>query len=94
MCHFLNSTSLKTKFETLKRRQPHLSDVNRKKLKVKLHNGKNSYYIENDSFHEDQVIENVKDLFTSDHETPLLQDNIETAKRRTFVINEIGSKTD
>ena len=38
--------------------------VNSKKLKVKLHNGKNSYYIENDSFHEDknkdQVIENVK----------------------------------
>ena len=42
--------------------------VNSKKLEVKLHNGKNSYYIENDSFHEDknkdQVIENVKDLFT------------------------------
>ena len=72
--------------------------VNSKKLKVKLHNGKNSYYIENDSFHEDknkdQVIENVKDLFTSDHETPLPQDNIETSKRRTLVINEIGNKTD
>ena len=25
-----------------------------KKLKIKLHNGKNSYYIENDSFHEDK----------------------------------------
>ena len=51
--------------------------VNSKKLKVKLHNGTNSYYIENDSFHEDknkdQVIENVKDLFTSDYETPLPQ---------------------
>ena len=49
--------------------------VNSKKLKVKLYNRKKSYYIENDSFHIDknkeQVIENVKDLFTSDHETPL-----------------------
>ena len=49
--------------------------VNSKELKVKLHNGKNSYYRENYSIHEDknndQVIENVKDLFTSDHETPL-----------------------
>ena len=72
--------------------------VNSKKLKVKLHNGKNSYYIENDSFHEDknkdQVIENVKDLFTSDHETPLPQDNTETPKRRTLVINETRNKTD
>ena len=72
--------------------------VNSKKLKVKLQNGKNSYYIENNSFHEnknnDQVIENVKDLFTSDHETPLPQDNIETLNRRTLVINEIGNKTD
>ena len=37
--------------------------VNSKKLKVKLHNGKNLYYVENDSCHEDinkyQVIENV-----------------------------------
>ena len=59
--------------------------VNSKKLKIKLRNGKNVYYIENDSFHEDknkyQVIENVKDLFTSDHETLLPQDNIETPKR-------------
>ena len=72
--------------------------ANSKKLKVKLHNGKNSYYIENDSFHEDknndQATENVKDLFTSDHETPLPQDNIETPKRRTLVINEIGNNTD
>ena len=72
--------------------------VNSKKLKVKLHNGKNSYYIENDSFHKgkniDQVIENVKDLFTSDHETLLPQDNIETPKRTTLVINKIGNKTD
>ena len=71
--------------------------VNSKKLKVKLHNGKNLYYTENDSFHEDknkdQVYENVKDLFSSDHETPLLQDNIETPQRRTLVINEIGKKT-
>ena len=71
--------------------------VDSKKLKVTLHKGKNSYYIENDSFHEDknndQVIENVKDLFTSDHETPLPQDNIETPKRRTVVINEIGNNT-
>ena len=72
--------------------------VSSKKLKVKLHNGKNSYYTENDSFHEDknkgQPIENVKDFFTSDQETPLSRDNIETAKRRTLVINEIGNKTD
>ena len=55
--------------------------VNSKKLKVKLRNGKKSYYIENDSFHKDknndQVIENIKVLFTFDHETPLPQDNIE-----------------
>ena len=40
--------------------------ANSKKLKVKLHNEKNSYYIENDSFHEDknndQATENVQDL--------------------------------
>ena len=29
-----------------------------------------------------------------DHETPLPQDNIETPKRRTLVITEIGNKTD
>ena len=56
------------------------------------------YYIENDSFHRDknngQVIENVKDLFTSEHETPLQQDNIETPKWRILVINEIGNKND
>ena len=72
--------------------------VNSKKLKVKLQNGKNSDYIENDSFHEDKnkdkITENVKDLFTSDHETLLPQDNIETSKRRTLVINELGNKTD
>ena len=38
--------------------------ANSKKLKVKLHNGKNSYYIKNDSFHKDknndQATENVK----------------------------------
>ena len=49
--------------------------VSSKKLKVKLHNGRNSHYIENDSFHEDrnkyQEIEDVKDLFRSDHETAL-----------------------
>ena len=49
--------------------------VSSKKLEVKLHNGKNSYYIENGSFHEDknkyQEIEDVTDLFTSDHETAL-----------------------
>ena len=54
--------------------------------------------MENDSFHEDknkeQVIENIKSFFTSDHQTPLPQDNIETPKRRTLVINEIGNKTD
>ena len=33
-------------------------------------------------------------MFTSDHETPLPQDNIQTPKRRTPVINEIGNKTD
>ena len=67
--------------------------VSSKKLKVKLHNGKNSYYIENDFFHEDKIkyqeIEDVKNLFTSDHETALSQDNIETPKRRTLIINEI-----
>ena len=69
--------------------------VSSKKLKVKLHNGKNSCYIENDSFHEDkskyQEIEDGKNLFTSDHETALPQDDIETPKRRTLVINDIGS---
>ena len=69
--------------------------VSSKELKVKLHNGKNSYYIENDSFHEDkskyQEIEDAKNLFTSDHETALPQDDIETPKRRTLVINDIGN---
>ena len=69
--------------------------VSSKKMKVKLHNGKNSYYIENNSFHEDknkyQEIEDVKDLFTSNHEPALPQDDIETPKRRTLVINEIGN---
>ena len=69
--------------------------VSSQKLKVKLHNGKNSYYTENDSFHEEkkkyQEIEDVKDLFTSDNETTLQQDDIETPKRRTLVINEIGN---
>ena len=32
-------------------------------------------------------------MFTSDHETPLQQDNIETPQR-TLVINEIRNKTD
>ena len=41
-----------------------------------------------------QVNKNVKDLFTSDHETPLPQDNIETPKRRVLVTNEIENKTD
>ena len=36
----------------------------------------------------------LKDLFTTDHETPLPQDNIETPKRGTLVINELGNKTD
>ena len=73
--------------------------VSSKKLKVKLHNGKNSYYIENDSFHEDkskyQEIEDAKNLFTSDHETALPQDDIETPKRRTlveFLLQENASK--
>ena len=68
-----------------------------KKVKVKLPNGKYSYYIENHSFHEDKnkyQIRNVKDLFTSDHKTPLPQDGTETPKSRTLVINEIGNKTD
>ena len=42
----------------------------------------------------DQVNENVKGLFTSDHETPLPQDNIETPKRRILLINEVENKTD
>ena len=33
-------------------------------------------------------------MFTSDHETSLPQDDIETLKRRTLVINEIENKTD
>ena len=66
--------------------------VNSKKLKVKLHNRKNSYSIEIDSFHKDknndQVTENVKGLFTSDLETPLPQDNIETKlMKSTICIN-------
>ena len=69
--------------------------VSSKKLKVKLHNGKNSYYIENDSFHEDkskcQEIEDAKNVFISDHETALPQDDIETPKRGTLVINDIGN---
>ena len=69
--------------------------VSSKKLKVKLQNGKNSYYIENDSFHEDknkyQEIEDVKELLISDRETALPQDDIETPKRRTLVKNEIGN---
>ena len=36
----------------------------------------------------------LKDLFATDHETPLPQDNIETPKRGTLVINELGNKTD
>ena len=44
-----------------------------KKLKIKLHNGKNLHYVENDSFekdkNKDEVIENVKDLFTSSSDT-------------------------
>ena len=69
--------------------------VSSKKLKAKLHSGKNSYYVENDFFHKDknkyQKIEDVKDLLTSDHETALPPDDIETPKRRTLVINEIGN---
>ena len=69
--------------------------VSSKKLKGKLHNGKNSYYIENDSFHEDkskyQEIEDGKNLLTFYHETALPQDDIETPKRRTLVINDIGN---
>ena len=56
--------------------------VTSKKLKVKLHNGKNSYYIENDSFHEDK---------NKYQEIGLLQDDTETPKRRTLVINNIGN---
>ena len=41
-----------------------------------------------------QLIENVKDLFTSDHETPPPQDKIETPKRRTLVKDVIENKTD
>ena len=33
-------------------------------------------------------------MFTSEHETSLPQDDIETLKRRTLVINEIENKTD
>ena len=69
--------------------------VSSKRLKVKFNNGKNSYYIENDFFHEDknkyQEIEDIKNLLTSDHETALPQNDIETPKRRTLVINDIGN---
>ena len=33
-------------------------------------------------------------MFTSDHETPLPQDNIEAPKRKSLLINETESKTD
>ena len=56
--------------------------VSSKKLKVKLHNGRSSYYIENDSFHEDK---------NKYQEIALPQDDIETPKRRTLVINDIGN---
>ena len=56
--------------------------VSSKKMKVKLYNGKNSYYIENDSFHEDK---------NKYQEIALPQDDIETPKRRTLVINDIGN---
>ena len=76
--YYITSTSKTTKSLTLNKEtlQEAVNElVNSKELKVKLHNGKNSYYRENNSIHEDknndQVIENVKDLFTSDHETPL-----------------------
>ena len=42
--------------------------VSNKKLKVKLHNGKNSYYIENDSFHEDKSkYQEIEDAKTCSH---------------------------
>ena len=63
--------------------------VNSKKLKEKLHSEKKIM-----NKNKDQVNENVKDLFTSDHETPLPQDNIETPKRRILLINEVENKTD
>ena len=70
---------MRTQFTTTKSLNKETLQETLNKL-AKLHDGKNSYYVENDSFHEDinkdQVIENVKDLFTSDHETPLPQDNI------------------
>ena len=62
---------------------------NSKKLKINFHNGKKSFYVENDSFHKDknkdQVTENIKDLFTSDNKTSLPQDSLETPKRITLV---------
>ena len=51
---------------------------------------KNLYYTKNYSFHKGK---NAKDLFSSDSETPLLQDNLEAPKRRTLLINEIENKT-
>ena len=56
--------------------------VGSKKMKVKLYNGKNLYYTENDSFHKD------KNRY---QEIAIPQDDIETPKRRTLVINDIGN---
>ena len=62
--------------------------VNNKKVKAKLHNAKNSYYIENDSFHEDknndQVIDNVKDLFTSAMKFPYRKITLKHEKGEAF----------
>ena len=49
-----------------------------------------------DSFHEEKKkkIGNVKDLFTSDNETPVPQGNIEKPNRRILVLNKFENKTD
>ena len=59
--------------------------VSSKKMKVKLYNGKNLYYTENDSFHKDK---------NKYQEIAIPQDDIETPKRRTLVINDIGNNNE
>lgn len=63
-----------------------IHSINDKRLAIKLHNGNNCYYIENKTSHEsyDSADEKMKDLFTSDSETPLRQQNLKTPKIKTL----------
>ena len=85
-------------FPVLNRRHPFLLSlqplqealnklVNSKKLKVKLHNGKNSYYIENDSFHEDKNKHQLKMLKICSHlimELPYRKITLKRQKEEPF----------